>query len=397
MVQRLHPHPYLSLFNGPDTSVTTADARRLDRRAPGPLPAEQPVRPRPGAAVRGPADRGRARPAGPAAPGLPPGVRPGADGGRASAGRASSWRDTSGAWPTRACPPTGARASPGPAWPGPCSPRTSSSTWIDGRATGSHDMAADPLNRRALLRRASAFAAAGGLGLYRQLSIAAAANAGHPLAPEAGPLPGEGEAPDRLLHDGRVLAPRHVRLQAEAPEGPRQDRSASTRSWPRPTQFRPRGECGEDGQRAVRARRRGRRRPLLPAHGPRRLGRPLGRDPGHAHRLGHDPAAEPRLVDQLRPGHAQHEPAVVRRARGQGAVQRLPGLGLELPARLSQGRARDPRPRPAARREEPGGVGHAARAGRPDAPRPERGPPLGPRRRRGPGRRGWPRSTPPTA
>ena len=24
MVQRLHPHPYLSLFNGPDTSVTTA-------------------------------------------------------------------------------------------------------------------------------------------------------------------------------------------------------------------------------------------------------------------------------------------------------------------------------------------------------------------------------------
>ena len=32
MVQRLHPHPYLALFNGPDTSVTTADARRLDRR-----------------------------------------------------------------------------------------------------------------------------------------------------------------------------------------------------------------------------------------------------------------------------------------------------------------------------------------------------------------------------
>src|SRR5207302_487625 len=24
MVQRLHPHPYLALFNGPDTSVTTA-------------------------------------------------------------------------------------------------------------------------------------------------------------------------------------------------------------------------------------------------------------------------------------------------------------------------------------------------------------------------------------
>jgi hypothetical protein len=47
-------------------------------------------------------------------------------------------------------------------------------------------MAADAPNRRSVLRRASAFAAAGGLGLYRQLSIAAAANAGHPLAPRPG-------------------------------------------------------------------------------------------------------------------------------------------------------------------------------------------------------------------
>ena len=50
-------------------------------------------------------------------------------------------------------------------------------------------MAADPMNRRALLRRASAFAAAGGLGLHRQLSIAAAANAGGPLAPSPGHFP----------------------------------------------------------------------------------------------------------------------------------------------------------------------------------------------------------------
>ena len=47
-------------------------------------------------------------------------------------------------------------------------------------------MAAEPLNRRALLRRASAFATAGGLGLHRQLSIAAAANAGGPHAPSPG-------------------------------------------------------------------------------------------------------------------------------------------------------------------------------------------------------------------
>src|SRR3954471_10449033 len=44
-------------------------------------------------------------------------------------------------------------------------------------------MATRPMNRRELLQRASAFAAAGSLGLYRSLSIAAAANAAGPLAP----------------------------------------------------------------------------------------------------------------------------------------------------------------------------------------------------------------------
>jgi hypothetical protein len=50
-------------------------------------------------------------------------------------------------------------------------------------------MASDPLNRRTLLRRASAFASAGGLGLYRRLALAAAANSGHPLAPHPGHFP----------------------------------------------------------------------------------------------------------------------------------------------------------------------------------------------------------------
>ena len=50
-------------------------------------------------------------------------------------------------------------------------------------------MADDPMNRRALLRRASALAAAGGLGLYRQLSIAAAATGAGPLAPRPGHFP----------------------------------------------------------------------------------------------------------------------------------------------------------------------------------------------------------------
>src|SRR5437588_759492 len=54
---------------------------------------------------------------------------------------------------------------------------------------GPTTMAAEPLTRRSLLRRASACAAAGGLGLYRRLSIAAAVNAGHPLAPRPGHFP----------------------------------------------------------------------------------------------------------------------------------------------------------------------------------------------------------------
>ena len=89
MVQRLHPHPYLSLFNGPDTSVTTAvrDGSTVPlqalyllnnpfvhdqaRRFAGRLLAAEPD---PSARLR---------------PGLPPGVRPGADGGRA--GRADEF------------------------------------------------------------------------------------------------------------------------------------------------------------------------------------------------------------------------------------------------------------------------------------------------------------------
>jgi hypothetical protein len=47
------------------------------------------------------------------------------------------------------------------------------------------------LSRRSLLCRASAFATAGGLGLYRSLSIAAAVNAGHPLAPRPGHFPAQ--------------------------------------------------------------------------------------------------------------------------------------------------------------------------------------------------------------
>lgn len=52
-------------------------------------------------------------------------------------------------------------------------------------------MALEPLNRRSLIRCAAGFAAAGGLERYRQLSIAAAVNSGHPLAPKAGHFPAQ--------------------------------------------------------------------------------------------------------------------------------------------------------------------------------------------------------------
>ena len=45
MTQRLVKHPFLAIFDGPDTNTSTDVRPRFDRPAPGPLPAEQPVRP----------------------------------------------------------------------------------------------------------------------------------------------------------------------------------------------------------------------------------------------------------------------------------------------------------------------------------------------------------------
>ena len=224
MVQRLHPHPYLALFNGPDTSVTTAvrDSSTValqalyllnnpfvhdqSRRFAGQLLAAEPD---PSARLRLAYLRAFGRAPTEA---------------EARQGAARSWRNTSGAWPTRACPPTAARARPGPAWPGPCSPRTSSSTWIDrddrptgvprhGRRPAEPQVPPPPRLGLRHGRRAGALSPA----LDRRRG-----ELGPPARAPAGPLPGAGEAPDRLLHDGRDLAPRHVRLQAEASERPRQ-------------------------------------------------------------------------------------------------------------------------------------------------------------------------------
>ena len=57
MVQRLHPHPYLALFNGPDASTTTAVRDEGFLPLHGALLAEQSVRPRTGRRVRPVIDR----------------------------------------------------------------------------------------------------------------------------------------------------------------------------------------------------------------------------------------------------------------------------------------------------------------------------------------------------
>ena len=182
------------------------------------------------------------------------------------------------------------------------------------------EMLRDPIRRREFLGRTAGAAAMGGLGLYGRLAMAAGLNGGHPLAPRAGHFPAQAKHLIVFFMTGRDLAARHVRLQAEAPAGPRQaghqgaeEAAGLAVRVPAP------GRVRQDGQRAVREVGSVRRRFLLPPLGPRRLGRALGGDAGHAHRLGHDPDAQPRLVDQLRPGHAQHGPAVVHRPGGEGA------------------------------------------------------------------------------
>ena len=105
-------------------------------------------------------------------------------------------------------------------------------------------MAAGPLDRRELLRRASAFATAGGLGAYRNLSIAAAAGGGHPLAPRPGHFPSKAKNLIVFFMTGGFS---HLdtfdykpRLQAD------HDREVGGRKvLASPYAFRPRGESGK--------------------------------------------------------------------------------------------------------------------------------------------------------
>src|SRR5947199_131084 len=78
-------------------------------------------------------------------------------------------------------------------------------------------MAAEPINRRALIRRASAFAAAGGLGMYRRLSIAAAATLGMHTGSVTIPLPSIGSWVSYGLGTLNTNLPSFVVLAAREP------------------------------------------------------------------------------------------------------------------------------------------------------------------------------------
>src|SRR6478735_8819945 len=105
-------------------------------------------------------------------------------------------------------------------------------------------MAADPLNRRSFIRKASAFALAGELGLYRKLSIAAAANAGHPLAPRPGHLPARAKHLIVFFMTGGFS---HLDTFDYKPKLQRDhDKAVGKRKvLASPDAFRTRGECGK--------------------------------------------------------------------------------------------------------------------------------------------------------
>ena len=217
-------------------------------------------------------------------------------------------------------------------------------------------MTDQPLNRRAMLRRGSILAAAGGLGLRQQLSIAAAANEGHPLAPRPGHFPTKAKHLIVFFMTGGLS---HLDTFDYKPNLQRDhDKTVGkNKVLGSPYRFRPRGECGKMVSELFE-----------------HVGGVVddfcflhtvhGDSAGHsAATLGMHTGSVTIPLPSLGSwisyglGTLNTQPAVVRRARRQGALQRLPGLGRELPARLPQGRAGDPRPRPLARRQEPGALG----------------------------------------
>jgi Protein of unknown function (DUF1501) len=101
-----------------------------------------------------------------------------------------------------------------------------------------------PLNRRTLLQRGTALMAAGGLGLRHQLSIAAAASAGHPLAPLPGHFPAKAKHLIVFFMTGGLS---HLDTFDYKPKLQRDHdkKVGANKVLASPYRFRPRGECGK--------------------------------------------------------------------------------------------------------------------------------------------------------
>jgi hypothetical protein len=105
-------------------------------------------------------------------------------------------------------------------------------------------MASSEWNRRSVLRLGSAFAMGGGLSLYRRLSIAAALNAGHPLAPRPGHFPARAKHLIIFFMTGGFshLDTFDFKLKLQKDHDKQVGRRKVLAS---PYAFRPRGECGK--------------------------------------------------------------------------------------------------------------------------------------------------------
>jgi hypothetical protein len=132
-----------------------------------------------------------------------------------------------------------------------------------------------------------------------------------PLAPRAPHFPGKAKRVIFLFMTGGVS---HLetfdpkpRLAADAGK-PHKGRTLLGPQFP----FAPGRPVRDAGQRAVPARRLLRRRPVRHPLADRRPFRALPGDAARAHRVVERQEAEPGVVGQLRPGHRESQPAVVR-------------------------------------------------------------------------------------
>ena len=189
---------------------------------------------------------------------------------------------------------------------------------------------------------------------------------------QAGTLRTEGPPGHLPVHDRRRLARRFVRPQAEAVRRRQQDgaggqfpgQARRLHDVPQESAVRlPAGRFVRDrGERPVPAHAVGGGRPLrdpVDVVGPHQ---PLRGDARHAHRVVHLRPAEHRRLGQLRPGHGESEPALVRGGGPSAPLCGHPDLGVGLPARLPPGHPHRARPDADRQRETPGQVGRAPAA-----------------------------------